>query len=246
MPVKIFVDTNILLHFKPLEEIGWKEVIGEMNVTIVFAPIIIEEFDKHKRNTNVKIANRAKVVAKRIDESSASKKFSKSVEIDILTIRPNPNTFDQHSLDRLEQDDRLIASILEYKAKHSDQTVRLLTNDLGPKLKCISLGIETLDLPEKYELANDDEQTKEIRKLKEEINKLKEKIPKVEILFNDKSKINTFDISIPNFELFKETELKKIRDEKSQIDKKSIHLRFLSPFVTDHKIDIYKNRLSAY
>jgi hypothetical protein len=34
--MKLFIDTNIPLHHKPLDQIGWKEVTGLDDLTLVF------------------------------------------------------------------------------------------------------------------------------------------------------------------------------------------------------------------
>lgn len=58
--VVLFIDTNILLHFKPLKEIDWLEVTGAKAVRLVICLEVIKELDKHKRNTRLqKRAERA-------------------------------------------------------------------------------------------------------------------------------------------------------------------------------------------
>jgi len=53
----LFLDTNILLHFKTFDEIKWTDyVIGEYHLSI--APVVLDELDKHKYHVNAKTARR--------------------------------------------------------------------------------------------------------------------------------------------------------------------------------------------
>src|SRR5689334_5117705 len=100
----IFLDTNIFLHFIEFEQINWNEVLNENNeIIIAFAPIVIDELDKHKYNKNQKISGRIKKLLPKIEdliEGHVSSKYG----IRHVDRRPNEATFSEYSLDRSEQD----------------------------------------------------------------------------------------------------------------------------------------------
>ena len=90
-----FVDTNILLHYVPLDQVDWNEVCGTNSVTILIAPIVIEELDKQKRNSNAKISKRAKTVVKRIGEIGLKRNLSPFVSFEVITKRPSIDLYEK-------------------------------------------------------------------------------------------------------------------------------------------------------
>ena len=244
-----FVDTNILLHFVPLDQVDWNEVCGTSSVTILIAPIIIDELDKHKRNSNAKISKRAKTVVKRIGEIGLKGNLSPFVSFEVITKRPPIDLYQKYSLDKEEQDDRLLAAILDYKQTH-DQTIKLISNDLGPNLKCLSLEIGTLSLPEKYELKEEeDDLTKENTRLKEQINKLKSGIPKLSLVFPDGKTFHTIKLNPFDFSAFKKEKMQEIEMENPYMPKPKedkLAWAFRSPFLTEKSIDDYNSDLAKY
>ncbi|MGB8369799.1 MAG: PIN domain-containing protein [Verrucomicrobiia bacterium] len=44
----LFVDTNVLLHYRRLEEINWLSLSKSDEVVIVLCPAVIRELDEHK------------------------------------------------------------------------------------------------------------------------------------------------------------------------------------------------------
>jgi hypothetical protein len=43
-----FLDTNTFLHYRAIEEIDWLSILATGHVTLVIAPIVIRELNKHK------------------------------------------------------------------------------------------------------------------------------------------------------------------------------------------------------
>lgn len=247
--MKLFIDTNIILHFTPLDQVDWTEVCGQRNVEILFAPIVIEELDKQKRNTNPRISKRAKAAIKKIGEIGITGNWSDNVHITVVTKRPNNVTYADNSLDKEEQDDKLLATIIDYiNTKETD--IRLITNDLGPKLKCLSFGIETIPLPDKYELKDeDDDLIKENNKLKEQINKYRLGIPKLKLLFdNDKSFI-TIKIKEFDFSEFAKNEVAKIESEHPYMEipkEETFHWALRHPLINKESIEKYNSELAKF
>jgi len=53
MPSKvIFLDANILLHFRPIHEICWNDVVGACSVTLVISQPVLDDLDAVKDSPN--------------------------------------------------------------------------------------------------------------------------------------------------------------------------------------------------
>ncbi len=255
----LFLDTNIFLHYRAFDEVKWEEQYQEIGeYKLIIPSIVIDELDKHKQNSNRKLASRArKILSKieKIDEGEIT--FSKLI---ILTERPNVDFFDRYHLDKQQQDDFLIAAIIEFKDAHPDENVCLITADTGPKLKAKSLDIkvykpsDNLLLPEE-----EDVNEKKLKEVTRELNDLKYRQPKVDLYFKDKQK--TLIVSKPEgFKPLKDV----INKHVNQIEHKYNYLELskpsdnLTPFqllafnqnnflgITEKQINEYNNELNDF
>ena len=84
--MKIFVDTNILLHFAPLDKIDWKEVVGASPVTIIISKLVLSELDKHKRGDR-KIQGRAREALSTISRFNG-KMLNPALGIEVVATPP--------------------------------------------------------------------------------------------------------------------------------------------------------------
>ena len=73
----------------------------------------------------------------------------------MLTHRPKQETFTENRLDKTEQDDCLIASLIQFSIENPDAQTILVTDDIGPRLKANNLGVKTLKLPENEHLSEE-------------------------------------------------------------------------------------------
>ena len=140
----IFIDTNIFIHFRHFEEINWAEALDTSEqIVITLAPIVVDELDKHKYNPIRKISNRARKLLPRIEEIIDNPSSCK-IGFSIILDRPLDDTFNSHNLNRRENDDCLLATIIELQSKLSaGDSIIYITNDVGPRLKSKNLKIET-------------------------------------------------------------------------------------------------------
>jgi len=177
----LFLDTNIFLHFTFFDQIKWKDLVNDEFI-IILAPTVVDELDKHKRNPNSKIANRAKKVLSKIDSLLEADDLTYPLEYRLQ--KPKEATLSKYNLERQEQDDCIIATILEFMEEDPIKLVRFVTHDTGPKLKSKFHGIQTLKIPEDYLIPNEKtEEEKLIAKLTTENSSLKNRIPKVKLTF---------------------------------------------------------------
>lgn len=180
----VFLDTNIFIHFQDFDSIDWKNVLNKNeDYEIVLAPSVLSELDSHKYHKNSKISRRVKRILPKIEKYILNKEFPISI-----SIKPKEETFNTNSLDRIDQDDNILAAILEFKKTISEQdSVIFISHDTGPRLKAITLSINTSDLNNKYFIENEpDENELKNKELEKELKKFKNLSPDVKLLFYDK------------------------------------------------------------
>ncbi len=183
----VFLDTMIYLHYKWFEDIDFKNVVGDQEVQIVVPHITLHELDTHKDNhKSSKIRERARKVAGRFLEcfleyggtlkgSLTACEFDESGMFD----------FAAHNLDKSKNDHRLLAAILEFKESQSE-SVFLITQDVGPRLKANRLGIDVKALLETYRLpSEEDPLVKENKQLKNKLFMIQSAAPKLSLGFDD-------------------------------------------------------------
>ncbi|WJJ99754.1 PIN domain-containing protein [Elizabethkingia anophelis] len=182
--VHIFFDCNIFLHYKNFEQINFNAILNSKDeYKLILAPVVVAELDKHKYNSNTKIARRAKKILPILEDKI------KNGEVLYIRSQIKPETLELNNLNKLEQDDLIIASILEYKNELPEIQVVYISNDTGARLKSDALGITCLKLPDEYLLDDEVDPTeKENQKLQRELNTLKNLQPKIDLSFTDNKK----------------------------------------------------------
>lgn len=183
----IFLDTNILLHFKSFLEIDWIKVCEDDKCKIVITPIVIQELDKYKIGNDER-SKRARRILQLIEEfvENQKKEIRKNVELIIIIQRPNTNIYKTHHLDQKEQDNQLLASIIEYQQKNKDDQICLCSFDVGPRLRSQQFGIKIIKLSEDYLLPiKESKNEKQLKELLRENTLLKSRIPKPLLLFEN-------------------------------------------------------------
>lgn len=211
MPI-LFLDTNVFLHYQQFDQIDWVKLMNSGAVEIIIPPVTLRELNKNKELHKLShIRERAQKSLELLDNFFEP---NKDVQIrDNLFVRfedrePNIN-FELNQLDTIIQDDHLIASILMFRNENPDNTIILVTSDIGLGLllraKAGRQNIQTYKLEEKFKLQeHTDPAQKKIEELKNEIQNYKNKVPKILLLFKNGEKHNKFVLQEP---------LKKTSDE---------------------------------
>ena len=111
----VFIDSNIILHRKPLQELDTMKVFGEKKILVVVCFAVLKEINKEKdTNRNSRVKDRARNFLKLI-ESSENNPIILSDSITITTFFPNPNfDFHKYYLDPNISDDLILSSIIQY------------------------------------------------------------------------------------------------------------------------------------
>ena len=257
----IFLDTNIFIHFVDFEQIDWTSITNSPDVIVItLAPIVIDELDKHKYNKNQRISRRVKKLLPKI-ESSFDNPEKLRYQIKLVETRPSEITFIENNLDKAEQDDSLLAAILEFKKKITNlDKIIYITNDVGPRLKAKSLNISVQKLNEEFLLPIEPDEL-EIKNLtlQKELHELKNKTPDVKLCFLDKSNLKIFKRE--NLEYSKEEFIKKeielVKKETPFLVyntlKKDIHKKPLLTFakhtlfsLSESQVNDYNKELNEY
>lgn len=179
----LIVDTNVLLHYRPIDQIDWSSISGCKNPIVYVPLIVIEELDQHKdQHRLAKIRERARRTLALIDKVSGDNdKFSGDLREDVQLIVESeaPKVdWDVLNLEKNKPDHRVIASAL---AKHSDSNpVAVVHRDYTIKVTLRRLKLQSIELPEELLLENAfDEADREIKALRLENERLKSRLPKL-------------------------------------------------------------------
>ena len=183
-----FLDTNTFLHFPKLDQIDWPALLGSADVRLIVAPVVIRELNRHKDfPTSSKTRERAAAALRALNEWSERPMpvvIRKSVELQFRVQDPLVD-FAGFNLSRDVADDHLVASILEYNIEAGSGAARLVTADLGLKLKAKSHGIYVDQLPPGLRLPDDLlPEEKKRSELESEVRRLRDRLPKLKLLFN--------------------------------------------------------------
>src|ERR1035437_5566894 len=257
----LFLDTNIFIHFLDFEQIDWQKLLDTREkIVITIAPIVIDELDKQKYSKNQKISKRVRSLLPKIERFILNPSLCK-YDLIYIKSRPIDQTFSDNNLDRKEQDDNLLATIIEFsKSIKLDEKVIYVTNDVGPRLKAETLNISTYKPASEFLLANEPDETEaENISLRKQLYQLKNNTPIVSLCFIDRKNLFVYKRKKLNYtkERFVETEMQKIKAENplatykeprdDKFPKPAITFLKSSPFeLTKQQVDEYNKQLLKY
>src|SRR4051794_30751285 len=93
-----FVDTNLLLHAKPLQDIRW-EALETQPIEIIVTRPVIKELDKHKdQHPKKHLRERARRALQRIEAASTDPELRPGVILVVDHRQPRID-WEQHDLD---------------------------------------------------------------------------------------------------------------------------------------------------
>lgn len=183
----LFVDTNILLHYPPLDKIDWLKHAKAKSATIVIAQVVLRELNRHKdKGTSSQLRNRAKEVLRylvKVYQSAKPAFVRDNVELHFMNREPQID-FREYDLDRELGDDYLIASALDFLQSHKDP-VTVVTDDFGLLIKS-STQLRVLQLPSEMRLPQDvDEDQKRIKQLEASLQHVSSVSPLLSLNFGE-------------------------------------------------------------
>ncbi len=184
----VFLDTNLLLHFRRPDQINWREIVGGAKITIVIAPVVLRELEEQKiRNASRQLRDRASNVIKWLDqliELEPNTEIRPGVTLLFISHEPEIN-FADHHLSHHIGDDTLIASAIEL-GQSTPGPVLVATADIGVRLKLRAHGIRAVSVSGEYRLESEpDPSETELRRLRLEVAQLKARTPELRAIFEN-------------------------------------------------------------
>ena len=192
--VNYFVDTNLFLQCRSLEQLDWTKWKSFEEVRLIVSSPVLREIDLLKNKGNDRVGKRARATSSMFREM---RKDGQKVILDanprvVLSVEPQ-HTYNLDIGERLnyqERDDQLVGTLYEFKRCHPTTDVRLLTDDTTPVYTAESLGLTVDIIPEIWLLQPELTKTeKKMRSLESEIAKLKKTEPSFSIRCVDQSGI---------------------------------------------------------
>jgi hypothetical protein len=196
------LDTNLFLHFKPVEQVDWRDCLDADEVALVVPRRIVMELDEQKdQNNKQKLRERARTALRRIEDivlAGDDAAVRDRVTMEYADLLP-PDFFAEHHLDRDTPDDHLVATALDLQDEYADAQVVIVTDDTGPRLSAAQHDVETKRPPDDWRLPSArSEEEKELRKLQQENERLKNRVPDLRLAFADGETFSKFTVSEPD------------------------------------------------
>jgi rRNA-processing protein FCF1 len=144
MPLRVYVDTNILMEHQPLDQLPLDEIVGEKVDVAVIPFRVLGELTQHKYSHDKRKRRRAEAAEKLVARLRVSPVLPSGCEVVIVRIKE----FDYaaHDLDPQSQDDRIIATLISQAVDYPGDRHVLLTADQPLSVLAEELGIECTTL----------------------------------------------------------------------------------------------------
>jgi|GEM_PF-1551704 len=179
--ITLFPDTNVFLHYKQLKDIDWRALTGADQVVLVPCLQVIKELDAKKDHPL--LGDRASRALKEIKSFKAGagevrvgvtiRIFNEEIRLDQLPSHMSPDS----------ADDRIVYQVKQYGAKHPDEQVAIVTEDVGMELRCDASGVAALTPRGEDRLPNpQSELTKKNQQLTSDLERVTKRLPKLRIV----------------------------------------------------------------
>ncbi|MBN1234111.1 MAG: hypothetical protein JXA60_12210 [Candidatus Coatesbacteria bacterium] len=222
----VFLDANIFLHFKKIDEINWIEELKADEVCLKITKITLKELANQKDiNPRKYLREKAQIAIQELEDIFENNiEVRPNVTIEHIITKIDESIFLENNLDPQSNDNILIAYIIDFKNRNSTNEVYLISEDIGAKLIAKSFQISIIKLDPKYKLKGEsDELEKQIKILEKENLELKNKLPKLFLKFENKTNI----LQIYNGELIY------MKDEEIEEEMKQLKSKY--PFISETK-----------
>lgn len=193
----LFVDSNLFLQCRPLQDLDWDRLVGREEVTILVPSAVLAELDTHKSDGNSRRAQRARRALQFLNSLLVSPD-------DTVIVRTTPTKVIAQFAPEVSgdqstsNDDSILFEVAEMTRTHGNQTVGLVTHDTNLKVKAKRKGLRFFPLPDEWLLAPEpDKRDNRVRQLEEEVALLKRQTPIIEITLDGNQEIG---LIVPSYE----------------------------------------------
>ena len=183
-----FLDTNIFLEFRPIEEIKWLKELNTSSVCLVVTSVVVRELDKHKAGNNNRLRKRARksISFLKTLDSQADNDLRTNVTLRFDLTEPKRHALDEYNLSADVNDDLLVAKAIEFRGLNKTAMVAILTDDAVVQFKAEGYGLGAPELSEDLKSPHEiDPLVKENRELRIENARLQNNQPKLQLGFRD-------------------------------------------------------------
>ncbi|MFA6546736.1 MAG: PIN domain-containing protein [Limisphaerales bacterium] len=192
----LFIDTNVLLHYRRLEEIDWLNLSKSTEAVIVLCPAVVRELDHHKvTHPQNKFRKRAQEITASLHSrlsGTIADVIRPGVRLEFLAADPELD-FGAHGLRPEITDDWLIASSLVWKQEHPNDEIRIVSADLGISIKARAKGITVFSPGDADKLTEElDADEKRIVQLQKELAEIRNTLPSLSLGFWGEPKAQNF------------------------------------------------------
>lgn len=193
----LFVDSNLFLQCRPMQDLDWDRLVGQDEVTILIPSAVLAELDKHKSDGNGRRAQRARAALtflEKLLEAPDDTVILRSTPAKVIAkFAPEVSGDDSTS-----SDDSILFEVADLTRTKGRAAVSLVTDDTNLKVKAKRKGLRYFPVPNDWLLpAEPDERDKRVRRLEEEVALLKRQAPIIEIALRGESII---ELLVPKYE----------------------------------------------
>ena len=193
----LFVDSNLFLQCRPLQDLDWDCLVGRDEVTLLVPSAVLAELDKHKSDGNSRRAQRARRALQFLDsilEAPDDTVIVRTTPVKVIAQFAPEVSGDAST----SNDDSILFEVAEMRRTHGNQAVGLVTHDTNLKVKAKRKGLRFFPVPDEWLLAPEpDERDKRVRQLEEEVALLKRQTPIIEITLDGRQEI---ELVVPSYE----------------------------------------------
>lgn len=193
----LFVDSNLFLQCRPLQDLDWECLVGREDLTLLVPGAVLAELDKHKSDGNNRRAQRARRALQFLNsilEAPSDTAIVRTTPVKVIA-QFAPDVSGDASI---SNDDSILFEVAEMTRTLGTQAVGLVTHDTNLKVKAKRQGLRFFPVPEEWLLAPEpDERDKRVRQLEEEVALLKKQTPIIEITLDGNQEI---ELVIPSYE----------------------------------------------
>lgn len=193
----LFVDSNLFLQCRPLQDLDWDCLVGREEVTLLVPSAVLAELDKHKSDGNSRRAQRARRALQFLASILEAPDDTVIVRMTPVKVSAQfaPEVYGDAST---SNDDSILFEVAEMRRTHGNQAVGLVTHDTNLKVKAKRKGLRFFPVPDEWLLAPEpDERDKRVRQLEEEVALLKRQTPIIEITLDGHQEI---ELVVPSYE----------------------------------------------
>lgn len=149
-----FCDTNVFIEGPYFQHVDWPRVLAAEHPVLVVSAPVLRELDRLKVDPSIRHRNRrARQVLPellriaRAASPATATCVSRGGEIFIEAREPSAFP---HGLDPEHMDDRVIAAAIEFRWRHAEAEVALVTTDATPMVRARAAGLDVRSLPDDF------------------------------------------------------------------------------------------------